>query len=158
MIYVEYPVSSDPPDYTARKGHLDIDFYERTGNFDVDRDFDSDGGYILWLSDYLEKDQVVIVRYLATHLSEFASENTLITVENQYVQVLVYHVILMAFTERLSTQLQDPTAHTSTIQQMGEAVKTAEKNYMDLLNKATTDLSSSQRVEGWQVDRFDRIY
>ncbi len=158
VIYVEYPISQDPPDYLARKSHLDIDFYSNTGFYDVDRDYDEYGGYIMWISDDLAVGGEVMVRYLASHLAEFSSEATLITVENQYVQVLIYHVILMAFTERLATQLQDPTAHMDITRQMAEAVKAAETNYLHALEAATADVSSSQRVEGWKLDRFDRIY
>ena len=125
---------------------------------DVDRDYDAGEGYILWTSKYLTVGESIIVRYAAAHTSSFSSELSTITVENHHVQIIINHVILMAYQERLAIQLQDPTAHTSTIQQMSDAVSKAEKVYLDSLHKALADLNTSERVEGWKVDKFDRIY
>jgi hypothetical protein len=158
VIYVEFPPYQDPPEYLMRKSHLGTDFFGEDGFYDVDRDYDSGGDYILWTSNSLVTDDIVIVRYLATHTTEFANEYSYITIENQYVQVIINHVVLMCYQERLATQLQDPTAHTSTIQQMSDAVKTAEINYLDHLNRAQLDISNSQRIAGWKVDKHDRIY
>jgi hypothetical protein len=158
VIYVEFPPYQDPPTYLARKGHLGPDFYGQDGFYDVDRDYDTGNDYMLWASNNLLVGDIVIVRYLATHVTEFANEYSYITIENQYVQVIINHVVLMAYTERLALQLTDPTAHTSTIQQMSEAVKSAEKNYLDLLNRSEQELTNSQRVAGWKVDKHDRIY
>jgi hypothetical protein len=158
VIYVEYPLYQDPPEYLMRKPHLDATFFGEDGFYDVDRDFDSGEDYIMWISDDLAVDDVVSVRYLATHTTDFANEYAYITIENQYVQVIVNHVVLMCFQERLGTQLQDPTAHTSTIQQMAEAVKSAQAVYLASLTRAEEELTSSQRVSGWKVDKHDRIY
>ena len=158
VIYVEYPPYGDPPTYLMRKPHLDVNFYGEDGFYDVDRDYDTGGDYMMWISNSLAVDSIIMVRYLATHTTEFANEYSYITIENQYVQVIINHVILMCFQERLSTQLQDPTAHTSTIQQMAEAVKSAEINYLQHLARAQEDVSNSQRIEGWKVDKHDRIY
>jgi hypothetical protein len=158
LIYVEFPPYQDPPEYLQRKGHLGPTFFGEDGFCDLDRDYDSGGDYMLWVSNNLVVGDIVIVRYLATHVTEFANEYSYITIENQYVQVIINHVILMAYTERLALQLQDPTAHTSTIQQMSDAVKTAESNYLDLLKRAQEELTSSQRLAGWKVDKHDRIY
>jgi hypothetical protein len=158
VIYVEYPLYQDPPEYLARKPHLDATFYGEDGFYDVDRDFDTGEDYIMWISDDLAVDDVVSVRYLATHTTDFANEYAYITIENQYVQVIVNHVVLMCYQERLGTQLQDPTAHTSTIQQMAEAVKSAQTVYLASLTRAEEELSSSQRISGWKVDKHDRIY
>jgi hypothetical protein len=158
VIYVEFPPYQDPPAYLMRKSHLGVDFFGADGFYDVDRDYDSGGDYILWTSNALATDDIVIVRYLATHTTEFANEYSYITIENQYVQVIINHVVLMCYQERLAFQLQDPTAHTSTIQQLSEAVKSAEINYLDHLNRAQQDISNSQRIAGWKVDKHDRIY
>jgi hypothetical protein len=141
-----------------RKSHLDVQFFGEDGFYDVDRDYDSGEDYLLWISNDLAVSDVVIVRYLATHLTEFASEYTYITIENQYVQVIINHVVLMCFQERLGVQLQDPTAHTSTIQQMSDAVKSAEAVYTASLRRAEEEVSTSQRITGWKVDKHDRIY
>ena len=107
--------------------------------------------YILWVSNNLAIGDIVIVRYLAAHTTEFANEYSYITIENQYVQVIINHVVLMAFTERLATQLQDPTAHTSTIQQLTTSVQAAEANYLDRANKRVQEclqLPAHLRLEG----------
>jgi hypothetical protein len=158
VIYVEYPPYQDPPEYLQRKGHLSTTFFGEDGFFDVDRDYDSGEEYLLWVSNSLAVDDIIIVRYLAGHITEFANEYSYISIENQYVQVIINHVVLMCFQDRLAAQLQDPTAHTSLIQQLSEAVKAAEINYLDHLKRAQADVSNSQRVSGWKVDKHDRIY
>ena len=158
VIYVEYPLYQDPPEYLMRKPHLDATFFGEDGFYDVDRDYDTGEDYLMWISDDLAVDDVVSVRYLATHTTDFANEYAYITIENQYVQVIVNHVVLMCYQERLGAQLQDPTAHTSTVQQFAEAVKSAQAVYLASLTRAEEDLSSSQRISGWKVDKHDRIY
>jgi hypothetical protein len=91
-------------------------------------------------------------------LTDIATEYTYITIENQYIQVIINHVSLMCFQERLSYQLQDPTAHTSTIQQMSEAVKAAQEVYIASLKRAEADLAIARRIPGYKVDKHDRIY
>ena len=158
VIYVEYPAAQYPPEYLNRRNHLEPGFFDDEYGYDVDRDYDAGEGYLLWTSKYLAIGESIIVRYAAAHTSSFSSELSTITVENHHVQIIINHVILFAYQERLAIQLQDPTAHTSTIQQMSDAVSKAEKVYLDSLQKALTDLSTSERVEGWKVDKFDRIY
>ncbi len=102
LIYVEFPPYQDPPEYLQRKAHLGTDFFGEDGFCDVDRDYDSGGDYILWISNSLIVGDIVIVRYLATHTTEFANEYSYITIENQYVQVIINHVVLMCYQERLA--------------------------------------------------------
>ena len=163
VIYVEFPCYQDPPQYLMRKNHLDVNFYSEPGFFDVDRDYvtedkDPNYAYAMWVSNNLVTGDVLIVRYNASHTTEFANEYSYITVENQYVHILISHVVYMCFQERLAKQLQDPTAFSNTIAQLSDAVKIAETTYVNKLNRAVEDLSSSERISGWKVDKHDRIY
>ena len=158
IIRAEFPVSQDPPVYLTRKAHTDADFFYADGYYDVEPDYATGSGYLFWSSEDLAIGDVLKVYYLAGHTATFTSELASITVEDEHVNVIINHVIWLAFQERLAIQLQDPTAHTSTIQQMAAAVKVAEDNYQRALAAAIGELNSSKIVQGYAMDKFDRIY
>jgi hypothetical protein len=159
IIGVEYPVDQDPPSYLIRKNRFDPVFFTDDRHYDIDRDYESGKGWVLWLSKTLAIDDQVNINYLATHDLDMLDDTvTVITVPDEYENILIAYVIARAYRERLSLYLQDPTAHTSLIMQMTDMVEKAENNYQHLVLRAQEKLTDSRTSPRMQADKFDRVY
>ncbi len=159
IISVEYPVAQTPPVYLSRKNRLDPDFYSASGSYDVDHDYASGKGWLLYSSEKLPALTHVYIQYLANHDSAMADDSsTLITVPDEYENILVAYVLAKGYRERLGKYMTDPTAHTSIILQMTQMVLKAEENYGLLVQRAQQKLADSRITPNVPSDRFDRVY
>jgi hypothetical protein len=99
------------------------------------------------------------IQYLANHDSalEDASDHHL-TTPDEYENLLILAVMCRAYRERLSYAMQNPTAHSSVIQQMTEMVNKMEQEYKDQVAAAQAKLANSIISPRLGSDRFDRVY
>jgi hypothetical protein len=99
------------------------------------------------------------INYLANHDTAMADDSTkVISVPDEYENILIAYVVAKGYRERLGHYMQDPTAHTSIILQMTEMVNKAELNYQQLVLRAQEKLAGSRTSPSMQVDKFDRVY
>jgi hypothetical protein len=159
VISVEYPISQQPPVYLVRKNHLDPDFYSSAGYYDIDYDFSTGSGYLCYVSGGVAALAHIKVQFLATHDIDLADDSTdVITIPDQYENIIIAYFIMRAWRERLGVVMQDPTAHSSIITQLTEMVHKAEENYKELVDAAQRYISESKVSSGNTVDKFDQVY
>jgi hypothetical protein len=159
VISVEYPVGQTPPVYLVRKNRLDPSFYRKSGYYDVDHDYATGSGWIIYVSGGIAALAHIYTQYLANHDLAMADDaGHLITIPDEYENVLIAQVICRAYRERLSYFMQSPTAQTNVIMQYTDMVQKAEDSYNALLAAAQKRLADSRVTGDKFVDKFDRVY
>jgi hypothetical protein len=159
VISVEYPVSQTPPTYLVRKNRLDPNFYKIAGFYDIDHDYASGSGWMMYVSGGVRAAAHVYTQYLANHNTDMADDGLhFISIPDEYENILIQNVICRAYRERLSYVMQDPTAHSSVIQQMTEMVNKAEEQYREMVLRAQEKLATSIASPKMTADKFDRVY
>ena len=158
IISVEYPIDQEPPVYLTRLNHLDPAFYETETHYDIDRDYKTGKGWLLYVAKKLAIGDDVRISYLANHSTDVDDADKLITVPDEYENILIAYVVAKAYRERLGAYMQDPTAHTSIILQMTEMVRKADDNYKALVLRAQENLAESRTSPHMSSDKFDRVY
>ncbi len=159
VVSIEYPISQQPPEYLVRKNHLDPDFYNESGYYDIDHDYTSGSGWQIFISGGIAASAHIKMNYLANHATGLADDYAaLITVPDEYENILIAYCVAKAFRERLAKTLQDPTAHTSVILQMTEMTRRADDNYNVMATAAQERLANSRITPDVAVDKFDRVY
>jgi hypothetical protein len=159
IVSVEYPVNQDPPELLHRMNRLDPDFYSQDDHYDIDRNYVDGAGWVLWTAKLLAIGQVIKINYLANHDTDLADEEgSLITVPDEYENILVAYVVAKGYRERLGNYMQDPTAHMTIITQMTTMVLRAEDNYNQLVSQAVSRYTESRILPHRQLDKFDRTY
>ena len=159
IISVEYPIDQEPPDYLTRLNHLDPIFYSTETYYDIDRDYKTGKGWLLFVAKKLAIGEKVRISYLANQSTDVADDNAkLISVPDEYEGILVAFVVAKAYRERLGSYMQDPTAHTSIILQMTDMVNKAEINYQQMVLRAQEKLAESRTSPHMASDKFDRVY
>ncbi len=156
VISVEYPVGVG---YLVRKNRLDPSFWDKSGNYDVDHDFNTGMGFVLYTSGAIAPLSNIRTQYMATHDTAMLDDSvTLISIPDEYESILIASVMCRAYRERLSNAMQDPTAHTNIIYQLTNMVQKMEDNYKQLLSDAQRRMTSSIVSPPMHVDKFDRVY
>jgi hypothetical protein len=158
IISIEYPINQEPPVYLTRLNHLDPAFYEALTFYDIDRDYKSGSGWFLFVSKLLAIGEKVRISYLANHSTDVDDANKLITIPDEYENILIAYVVAKAYRERLGVYMQDPTAHTSVILQMTDTVRKSEDNYHQLVLRAQEKLALSRTSPNLTSDKYDRVY
>ena len=159
VISVEYPISQQPPIYLARKNRLDPDFYSAAGYFDIDHNYIDGGGWYCYVSGGVAASAHIKMQYFANHATGLEDDSTdVITVPDEYENILVAYVVMKGYRERLGAYMIDPTAHSSLILQMTEMVKRSEDNYHLLVQRAQVRLADSRITPNVSSDKFDRVY
>jgi hypothetical protein len=159
VISVEYPVNQTPPAYLVRKNRLDPDFYKVAGYYDIDHDYSSGAGWTMVVSGGLAAGTHIFTQYLANHNTTMADDDIhYISVPDEYEGILIQNVVCRAYRERLSFFMQDPTAHTTVIQQLTEMVHKAEEQYREMVLRAQEKLTTSITSPKQTVDKYDRVY
>ena len=159
LISVEYPVGKIPPKYLIRKSHFDPEFWNSDQYYDVDHNYEDGTGWIIYFSMLLDETLSVYIEYLATHdLDMIDDDDCYITVPDQYYGILIAQVMCRAYRERLSYFMQDPTVHTSIIQQLTDMVRKAEDRYYKMVEDAWEKLSPSRVSPRQAMDSHDRVY
>ena len=159
VITVEYPLSQDPPVYLIRMNRLDPQFYASDDHYDIDRDYTTGTGWVLWTSKKLPVSAQITVSYLANHKTDYTDSGTsYITVPSEYKNILVAYVLAKGWRERLGFYSLDPTAHMSIIEQMTDMVNKADDHYQQLVKVAQEKLTQSRRSPHMSSDKFDRVY
>lgn len=159
IISVEYPIDQEPPIYLTRLNHLDPSFYQAETYYDIDRDYKTGKGWLLYVAKMLAIGEKVRISYLSNHSTDLADDSTkLISVPDEYEGILIAFVIAKAYRERLGAYMQDPTAHTSIILQMTDMVRKSEDNYQQMVLRAQEKLSDSRTSPHMSVDKYDRVY
>ena len=159
MISVEYPISQQPPAYMVRKNRLDPEFFSSITYFDVDHDYSAGVGWTLYLSTQYRAATHLKIQYLANHDTDMDDEDTsIVTIPDEYETILITQVMCRAYRERLSVVLQDPTAHTTIVDQLTKTVEQLEATYASMVAAARSQLAQSVITPHRQVDKFDRVY
>jgi len=159
VVAVEYPVSQTPPVYLVRKNHFDPNFYDQDGFYDVDRDYENGKGYLLWISSGWAGGTAIHVYYLATHDTNLTdSPTSYLTVPDQYEPLLITAVMCRAYRERLGMLMQDPTAFSSLVDQLTNAVGQLEQRYDQMLATVQVKITDSTVSPRMKSDKFDRLY
>ncbi|MFZ0534780.1 MAG: hypothetical protein WAM09_16535 [Anaerolineales bacterium] len=159
VISVEYPISQQPPSYMIRKNRLDPDFYSETGFYDVDHDYSAGAGWMMYFSQQIPISVHVKIQYLANHDTTMADDDTtVITIPDEYENILIAYVMAMGYRERLSAYMQDPTAHTNVILSLTDMVLKAEANFQELVLRAQVKLAQSKMTHRLAADKYDRVY
>lgn len=158
IISVEYPIDQDPPLYLTRLNHLDPAFYEAETFYDIDRDYKTGKGWLLYTSKLLPLTHKIRISYLANHSTDVDDVNKLITVPDEYENILIAYVVAKAYRERLGVYMQDPTAHTSIILQMTDMVRKADDNYQQMVLRAQEKIAQSKTSPHLTSDKYDRVY
>jgi hypothetical protein len=128
-------------------------------NFAISADLTTDKGWTIYTSKLLPVGDKVTVQYLANHETNLDDDSTdVITVPDEYAHIIIAYVLVKCYRERLSYAMQDPTAHTSVIQQMTEMVEHMEKYYNDEVAAAVAKLTDSRFSPQHKVDKYDRVY
>jgi hypothetical protein len=154
IVSVEYPIGDDPPTYLTRRSHQSPEF--QAGEFyDVVADHDTGSGSLLWIGPVVTSD--VRVNYLALH-DYAASESMVLTIPDQYLNILTEYCAVRAWEERLSSEIANPTAHASTISQIQVALTQHRALYDRLVKEAVQELGTSRLVPDRAMDKYDRIY
>lgn len=156
IIAVEYPTAESPPRYHVRRSRLEVDFYDGE-YYDIDRDYDSGAGWNLWMGQTVAAAAAVRVDYLAMHDTN-AGENMVLTIPDQYLNILSEYCIIRAWTERLSSEIQNPTAHAATIAQINATLEAHRQTYTRLVAQALSELTTSRVTLNHPSDSHDRIY
>jgi hypothetical protein len=159
VITIEYPVSTQPPSYLSRKNRLDENFWDGVNYYDIDHDYSSGTGWMIYVSGGVAASAHIKMQYLANHSTTIVDDSsTPWTVPDEYESIIVAYVVAKAYRERLSFYMQNPTAHTSLVLQLTEMVKKAEDNYRELSQRAMVRLADSRITPNVASDRFDRVY
>jgi len=159
IISVEYPIDQEPPVYLTRLNHLDPSFYSAETYYDIDRDYKTGKGWLLYVAKKLAIGEKVRISYLANHSTDVADDNAkLISVPDEYEGILIAFVVAKAYRERLGAYMQDSTAHTSIILQMTDMVRKSEDNYNQLVIRAQEKLAESRTSPHMASDKYDRVY
>jgi hypothetical protein len=155
IVAVQWPITDDMR-YHTRRSRFSQDFYDGD-YYDVDRDYASGAGWVLWMGQAVDYDQPCRVDYLAEH-DDNASENMVLTIPDQYLNVLTEYCIYRAWTSRLSKEIANPSAFIRNIDQITEAMNLHRSNYLKLLDDISKEMSTSKIVPNRTNDKYDRIY
>jgi hypothetical protein len=159
IIDVEYPISQTPPVYLVRKNRLDPDFYSSDGSYDVDHDYSTGKGWMLYISGGVAALAHIYTQYLANHDTAMVDDDShYLSIPDEYENILIASVICRAYRERLSYYMQDPTAHMTIITQMTTMVAKSEENFRLLVEAAQAKLAQSKVSAHQTSDKFDRVY
>jgi hypothetical protein len=159
VISVEYPVGGTPITYLVRKYRLDPTFYKEAGYYDIDHDYSTGSGWLIFISGGLAASAHIYTQYLAQHDTAMTDSPTCyITVPDEYIALLIANVMCRAYRERLSFQMQNPTAQTSVISQLTTMVAQMEQSYQEQVAMAVARLTTSIVSPRMAVDKFDRVY
>jgi hypothetical protein len=159
VISVEYPISQQPPELLQRKNRLDDSFWDAAGYYDIDHDYSTGTGWTIYVSGGVAALAHIKMQYLANHDTAIVDNSIATwTVPDQYENIIIAYVIVRGYRERLSDAMQDPTAHTSLIQQMTQMVKEAELSYKAQADAAYQRLADSRITPNVAVDKYDRLY
>lgn len=152
---VQWPITDDMR-YHTRRSHLEDNFYNGD-YYDVDRDYAAGSGWLLWMGQPVPYAQPCRVSYLALHDTAMG-ELTILSIPDQYLNILTEYCILRAWTERLSNEIRDPTAHSDIIMNINQTILTHRKTYTDLVDQAIKELGTSRITQNRRLDKHDRIY
>ncbi len=159
LITVEYPISQDPPEYLHRMNRLDPNFYTTDDHYDIDRNYVDGAGMVIWFSRKMQIGNQVTVNYLGNHDTDMADDEIkLITVPDEYVNILVADVVAKAYRERLGHFLGDPTSFTTIISELVKSVEGADAFYRDLVDRTMAKITDSRSSPHMQSDKYDRAY
>jgi hypothetical protein len=159
VISVEYPVGGTPITYLVRKYRLDPTFYKEAGYYDIDHDYSTGTGWLVFISGGLAASAHIYTQYLAQHDTAMTDSPTCyITVPDEYIALLIANVMCRAYRERLSFQMQNPTAQTSVISQLTTMVAQMEQSYQEQVAMAVARLTTSIVSPRMASDKFDRVY
>ena len=148
-----------PPVYLVRKNRTDDDFYDASGFYDIDHDYTSGVGWTCYVSGGVAAAAHIKVQYLANHDTAMADDDTvLISVPDEYENILIACVIAIVYRSKLSSVMIDPTAHTSIVMQLTDMVLKAEAHYDNLIQRAQAKLAESKIKPLGGLDKYDRVY
>lgn len=155
IVNVQWPITADMR-YHTRRNRLEDDFYDGD-YYDIERDFSTGSGWILWMGQEVPFAQPARVNYLALHDTAMG-ELTTVSVPEQYHNILQEYCILRAWTERLSNEIRNPTAHAETIAEINRVIAEHRATYNALVNQAAKELTTSRIGNNRRADKYDRIY
>ena len=159
VISVEYPISQQPPVYLVMKNRLDPEFYHQAGFYDIDHDYSTGSGWLMYVSGGLAGLAPIKTQLLGQQDHDMDDDELhLITVPDEFEHILIAQVMCYAYRERLSNYMQDPTAQTSIITDLSEMTHHMEEYYNSLVVAAQAKLAESKISPRLHVDKYDKVY
>ncbi len=159
VISVEYPISQTPPAYLVRKNRMDSNFYNDAGYYDIDHNYTTGSGWVIYLSAAGKIGEHIYIQYLANHDTDMVDDpNHFISIPDEYEGIFIAQIMCRAYRERLSFAMQDPTAHSNVVYQLTQMVDKMEKSYREQVLAAQNKLVSSVISPPQRVDKYDRVY
>jgi hypothetical protein len=154
VISVEYPKDEDPPQFLAHKSHLEEDFWDAEGYYDVQAQGDAVTPGTLWISESPAATEDINLTYSAYH--DLAPTN--ITVPGHHEHLLVLFVVWKAAAERL---MKDQ-GNVNILPSLLAARRLVASNMRDAYDAAIR-LAEKQQAPGgwtgpWKADIHDPIY
>ncbi len=159
MLSVEYPVDETPPVFLGRRSRFETDFFSGEMFYDVDYDYNTGTGFLLWFSQQLPSGAEVTINYLANHDTSMADDAAdTISVPDQYIHILVAYCVWKGYQERLSFYSRDPTVYSQQIAQMVQSVDQARLRYEEFIAQEYAHRAHSKITPKHDLDKFDRVY
>ena len=158
IITAEYPQSEVPPKFLTHKSRFDMDFYGRTGYYDIIQ-LDSASAPQLITSAKLGVGSNIFVYYRASHDNSILIGAAL-TVADQHLPILRNYILWRAAVQLKANEEADPTSNSSLLMsQYAVNVDRARRAYVDSLAKAVFAHSRSGRVSrNDRTEETTRIY
>jgi hypothetical protein len=159
LISVEYPTAQVPPVYLARRNRLDPEFYKSASFYDIDHNYDTGEGWLLFLSGGATTGMRIRIEYLANHdLAMSDDDECFLSVPDEHFFILITSVICRAYREQLTKAMQNPTYYLSQIPQMVKMVDQVEALYQSQITAAQSRLANSIVSPRLATDKYDRVY
>ncbi len=159
VISIEFPISQSPPVYLIQKNRLDPEFYNQDYFYDIDHDYESGNGWVLYFSGTFTVGAHVHMQYFANHDLDMEDDDAhFITIPDEYEGILLASIMCRAYRERLGFMMQNPTATTNVIMQYTTMVRNMEESYNQQVAAAQSRLASSKITTHQHIDKYDRVY
>lgn len=159
-ITVEFPVGEEPRRYLKRKPITDADFWTTTGNYDILTKREAIDPDQIFISDVPDGSQAIELVYLAQHDTAYATTDTL-TIPRPHETIIEQYVIYLAWQERTSAEMANPTSNSSLLMaQLQANAAAAFRRYTETLNRAKKTAGGESKTAHWAPtgSTQERIY
>lgn len=148
-ITVEFPVGEEPQRYLKRKPITDPDFWTTEGNYDILTKREGIDPDQIFISDTPNGSQAIELVYLAHHDTAYATTDTL-TIPRTHETIIEQYVIYLAWQERTSAEMANPTSNSSLLMaQLQSNAQAAFRRYTETLNRAKKTAGGESKTASW---------
>jgi len=156
ILSAEYPTGETPPAYLKYKPYNDYGFWLEDGHYDFIRRFDADSTNPpqFVLSDTPPEDEVITLELWAEH--DVTADP--LTILERHVPLVLQWVIWKSWEAMAGLEGKDPTLGHATADKYFMSARRAEQLYRQALKAAKDAEGESAVMQGWRMDRWDRVY